>query len=238
MAATVNTNKCEEEWIQVVDDKRFPDLQSKIKQWESLAPKCAGSGLYEFRLGNLYTQGKQFDKARRSIERGLSYKTTHEGELCIGMGDIYLLTNDTSAAEKQFKLVVQKYPDWFLGYQKLGTTDLVRQRFGEAIKWMEEANKRQQHVFTYRELTIAHHQLGQHEEAIKAMDIAFELDPGFIVKDRDAMLSGAVSFAKVKKYKAASGVIGMLLEARPDLRNDAEIIRVQQFTMKKIKEAQ
>ena len=236
MAATVNTNKCEEDWNQVMDDKRFPDIQSKVKQWESLTPKCAGSGLYESRLGNLYTQGKQFDKARASIEQGLSYKTKYDGELWVEMGNIYLLTNDISAAEKQFTLVVQKYPDWFLGYQGLGTADLMRHRFREAIKWLGEATKRQQHAFTYRELTIAHHHLGQHEQAVKALDIAFGLDQNLIVKDRDAMLAGAVSYTKVGKYKVANGIVGMLLEARPDLRNDTEIIRVQKFVTKKLKE--
>lgn len=236
IAATVNTNKCEEEWKQVLDDRQFSDIQSKIKHWESLAPRCAHSGLYEFRLGNLYTQAKQLEKAKALIKEGLAYKTEHDGELRLGMGDIYLFANDINGAEKEYKAVVQKYPDWFAGYQKLGTVAIARLKFNEAIKWMEEANKKQRHAFTYRELTIAHHQLNQHEQAIKALNAAFELDQNLIVKDRDAMLSGAISYTKIGKYKVANGIIGMLLEARPDLRSDAEVVRIQSFVAKKLKE--
>ena len=238
IAATVNTNKCDEEWKQVLDDKRFSDIQRKIKRWESLAPTCGRSGLYESRLGALYTRGKMFEKAQTIIEQGLAQKTSYEKELLSGLADIDLIKQDWGRAGQAYELIIKKFPDWYDGYQGLGSVKLSQQNFIEAVKYLNEANKYQHHVTTYRQLTIAHHQLNQHEQAIKALNAAFELDQELIVKDRDAMLSGAISYTKIGKYKVASGIIGMLLEARPDLRGDAEIARIQSFVDKKLKEAQ
>lgn len=179
-----------------------------------------------------------FEKAQKIIEQGLAQKTPYEKELLSGLADIDLIKQDWGRADQAYELIIKKFPDWYDGYQGLGSVKLSQQDFIEAVKYLNEANRYQHHATTYRQLTIAHHQLNQHEQAVKALNAAFELDQNLIVKDRDAMLSGAISYTKIGKYKVANDIVGMLLEARPDLRSDAEIIRIQSFIAKKLKEAQ
>jgi tetratricopeptide (TPR) repeat protein len=187
-------------------------------------------------LGNLYTAARLYDKARKVAETGLALKTLYQKELLSTLAGVDVSEQKLDAALEKFQAVVKAYPDWYDGYEGVGTVKLMQRKFEEAIQYLNEANKRERRAYTYRNLTIAYHQLKRNEEATKAINAAYELDKD-IVKDRDAMLAAARSYVFLGKYKVADGFIKMLLQAKPEARNDPEVGQTINYISKKLKEA-
>jgi hypothetical protein len=59
MAVSINNNPCNDQWEKML--KQFPKLEDRIREWSSLSEKCGNSGIYESRLGNLYTAARLYD---------------------------------------------------------------------------------------------------------------------------------------------------------------------------------
>lgn len=235
MAASVSNTPCNAEWEKTL--KQFPKPDDRILEWSSLSEKCANSGIYESRLSTLYALAGLYDKARKVAEAGLALKTLYEKDLLGAIADADLAEQKFDRAFQQYEALIKAYPDWYDGYYGVGTIKLIQGKYEEAVRYLNEANRRdQQYAPTYRNLTLAYHKLGQHEETVKAINSAYQLNKG-IVRDRDAMLSAARSYALLGKYKVADGFLKMLLEAKPEVVNDPEVARVRDFVAKKLKEA-
>jgi len=234
MAASVNKNPCNDEWEKAL--KQIPKLEDRLREWSSLGGKCGNSGIYESRLSTLYTQAGLYDKARKTAEGGLALQTSYKKELLGAIADANLAEQKIEPAYQQYEALIKTYPDWYDGYLGIGTIKLIQGKYEEAVRYLSEANKREQFAFTYRNLTLAYHKLGQHEEAVKAINAAYQIDKG-IVRDRDAMLFAARSYVFLGKYKVADGFLKMLLQAKPEVATDPEVARVRDFVAKKLKEA-
>jgi tetratricopeptide (TPR) repeat protein len=220
----------------LADEAAFPDLPSKIKAWEAKKTDCGGTGLYEFRLANLHTQAGNYSVAESVLKTSLAKKLPYERELSLGLADIQLAKHNWVIAERDFRELIKKYPDWHVGYQKVGTVKFEEKKYEESIYFHNEANKRQHSPTSYLELTLSYHQLAQHENAIKSMNKAFSLDKT-VAGDRDAMLATAISYASVGKYKLSRNLLAMLLNARPETKNDPGYKQALEFLRKRMDEA-
>jgi tetratricopeptide (TPR) repeat protein len=233
IAATVNNNSCNQEWERVL--RQFPRPQDRLREWSSLSAKCANSGIYESRLGTLYTIAHRFDEARRAVEAGLALNTSYRKELLSTLAGVDLSESKLDAALATYQTIAKDYPDWFDGYSGIGTVEMLRGKFDEAVRYLNEANKREKRAYTYRNLTLAYHQLGKNEEATQSINEAYKLDKN-IVADREVMVAAARSYAFLGKYKAADGFMKMLLEAKPEARNDPEVVQTINYVSKKLRE--
>lgn len=232
--ASGNSNPCNDEWDKVL--KQSPKVEDRIRNWSALKAKCGKSGIYESRLGTLYTLAGQYDKARAVIEAGLALRTPYRKELLSTLAGVELGQQNLSRALEHYEAIIKSYPDWHDGYGGVGTVKLMQGKFEEAVRYLNEAAKRGKHRYIYRQLTIAYHQLGRNEEAVKAINAAYRLDQG-VAADRDAMLAAAKSYAFLGKYKLADGFLKMLVQAKPEARNDPEVVQTMNYVSKRLKEA-
>ena len=233
--ATVNT--CEKEWDEVLTSKSLSSYDSKIEYWKSKSKLCSKTGIYEFRVGHLYTMSGQLSKAESAFNKGLSYKTGYRKELLSGLASLYLKKRDWTSAESLNNSIITEYPQWYDGYQGLGTVKLIQGKFKEAIDLLNKSNQLTPSAVSYRHLTIAYNQVGDHTNAAKSINAAFEMDSK-IQSDRDPMLAAAISYARLGKYKVADGLLAMLLKARPEVQNDKEFLNIAAFVSKKLQVAQ
>jgi tetratricopeptide (TPR) repeat protein len=111
--ATGLTSKdiCEKEWTQLQTDSRFASNTSKVKQFESYAPSCAGSGLYEVQLSQLYLEANDLAKAKQPLENALKQNMPHRRELLFKEAVVYLLNQDLTKAQDTFQTLIKDYPD-------------------------------------------------------------------------------------------------------------------------------
>lgn len=212
---------CNDFWREIIfSQQSHAGVESKIRAWKMKAKQCGETGLYEFRLANLYIQARQYSEAERTLNSALANKPSQEKVLQIGLVDIDLAKGNWNEAEMRLLEIVKKYPDWYLSYQKLGVVKMEKKEIPEAIEYLKKSNDREQHAATYAELVVAYHQLQNHEETVKAMNAAFELDQS-VISDREAMLSASMSYTALGKFEVSKNLLGMLLKARPELRDDA-----------------
>ena len=236
-ATALAKNTCEKEWDEVLSSKSMSSIESKIEYWKRKSKDCGKTGIYEFRMGHLYTASGKLSKAESALNKGLSYKTEYKKELLSGLADLHLKKRDWKSAESKYKSIIAEYPQWYNGYQGLGTVKLIKKDFKQSIDLLNKSNQLQATALSYRHLTIAYHQIGDHANTVKSINSAFKINSN-IQSDRDAMMAGAVSYAKLGKYKVSDGLLGMLLKARPEVQNDEQFITVASFISRKLKMAQ
>lgn len=230
---TAAKNTCENEWDEVLSSKSMLSIDSKIEYWKSKSKICSKTGIYEFRMGHLYTVSGQLSKAESAFYKGLSFKTEYRKELLSGLADLHLKKRDWASAESTYKSIISEYPQWYNGYQGLGIVKLINKEFKQSIDLLNKSNQLQATALSYRNLTIAYHQIGDHTNTVKSINNAFERDSN-IQSDRDAMMAGAISYAKLGNYKVADGLLGMLLKSRPEVQNDKQFIKTASFVSHKL----
>lgn len=238
MAATTLNDPCTDDYRRIIlDDKAYPGAEAKISAMEKIAGRCAKTtGQYEFRLASLFTELERFDRSEALLKQGMALGKGYKRELRLAMADLSLSRGDLPGAERQYKDLVQENPNWFFGYTKLGVVRMEQRRFREAAEFLEKANALEKNAFTYRSLAIVYNQLGEHEAAVRSINIAFEMDDESIVGDRDAMLSAIHSYGALGKLEVARNLIGMTLNAQPDFRNDPRYQQALNYLKKREEE--
>jgi len=232
VTSMVNSNTCEAEWEQVA---ALPQPADRLARWRSLAPQCAKSGLYEVRLAALQTVAGQYDDAEGTARAGLALDTPYNKELLSAIAAVALNRGHYADALKQYQALIGTYPDYFDGYCGTGAVMLIERKFSDAVHYLNEAAKRAQNPIIYRHLTIAYHQLGQHQQAVEAYDKAYRLNPG-IVRDKDATHAAARALMFLGNYRAADGAINLLIQANPAAASDPEIQQSQQIIHQKLQQ--
>jgi tetratricopeptide (TPR) repeat protein len=224
-AAPASSNTCEKEWAQVRADSRFSSITSKITQFESYAPSCAGSGLYEVLLAQLYIEEKDLGKAKQVLENALRQKMPHRKEILFKEAIIYGINQDLPHAEDIFKSLIRDYPKSYEGYSGLGDILLGQHRPKESIEQYEKANSFQPTVAAYRNLVIAYTQDGRFEDATNAFDKYYRSDKSAL-GDRDAALSVALAYEKQGQLEVADGALRALLNAKPEVKDDKVFVEL------------
>jgi tetratricopeptide (TPR) repeat protein len=233
MATTTNKELCEDEWTHL---QQVPAVTERLRQWSALSAKCENSGLYESRLARLNILAGRFEEARRVTQVGLALKSPYGKELLSTAAEIDLNQMKLDTALLQYEAIIKSYPDYYDGYAGVGTVKLMQNNFTEAVTYLNQATAHGKvPVYIYRNLIIAHHQLGENQQAIDAVNTAYKVDKD-IVKDKDAMNAAARSYIFIGKYHAADGTLKMLVKANPEAANDPQIRETMSHVAKKLQE--
>lgn len=228
----VNVNTCEAEWTQVT---ALPRVADRLVRWQSVAPKCANSGLYEVRLAALQSVAGRYDEAEKTARAGLALDTPYKKELLSALAAVALNRGQVADALKQYQALISSYPDYFGGYCGTGAVMLIERKFSDAVHYLNEAARYAQNPICYRHLTIAYHQLHQNQEAVEAFDKAYRLNSD-VVGDKGAIDAVARSLIVLGNYRAADGAIKLLLKANPAAGADPEIQQAEQIIQQKLQQ--
>jgi len=233
MATAANKDFCEDAWGHV---QQAPAVTDRLQQWSALNTQCGNSGLYESRLARLNILAGRFEEARRVAQAGLALKSPYEKELLSTEAEIDLNQFRLDKALLQYVALIKSYPDYYDGYAGVGTVKLMQHNFTEAVQYLNQAAARGKvPVYIYRNLIIAHHQLGENQQAIDAVNTAYKVDTD-IVKDKDAMNAAARSYIFIGNYHAADGALKMLVKSNPEAANDPQIRQTMSYVAKKLQE--
>ena len=153
---------------------KYQSPKSKIFPWKSLKNKCGKSGLYESRLGKLYSEAGMNDEAEKVILEGISYKTTHNKILIFGLADIYIAQKKYDDAENLANQLKESYGKWFGGYFMLGNVYVLKRRFHEVINVLNKAKKLTDTMDVHLMLVLAYHQTDNHQKTVESMKSALE----------------------------------------------------------------
>lgn len=225
-----NKNTCEPEFKALISGSKYPDLKSRLKQWQVLEPKCGGSGLYEFRLANLQIRAHAYKAAHITIRKGLRLHTPYRKMLLIALSDLADLQGNMAENKKLVEKIMEEYPNWFAGYQARGALGIEQGRYAEAIPYFKKAVSRNPKAwFSYGSLAIAYQRLGKNKEAISAIDKAFSIDQYDVGGQRDMMLAATRSYLSIGRPDIAHGVLLILMKYNPSEQRDPEAVKLMKY---------
>lgn len=231
VAADNQPGVCEEK-IEAVQTSDLP-IGEMVSQMLGLEERCADTGLYEYRLSKLYISAREYAKAAASIIQGLEVESTYEKELSLARGDIHLHQHNYQEAASEYQSVVEHFPDWYAGHDKLGFALFAQGQNEKAIASLSRSVKLEQTPGSYRTLVLAYYLTGQFEASTEALDRAYSLNET-ILADRDPMVAAIRSYAELGKYQVSHGLMGTLLQKNPEIRGDPEFIKAGLFLREKM----
>lgn len=235
IANTLNTNTCEKEYAEILHGNTYPTHDAKLKYWHSLKNKCGGSGFYEYRLGVLSLQAGDLGAANTAFKQGLALHSPYQKEILLGMSDLALAKGDTKGGVSGAEELMREYPNWFAGYQQMGSIKLRLGDFADSIPYFVNATRREhKDWFSYGSLAIAYQRLGDYRESIAALGKAFGIDQYSVGSQRDMMLAGASAYVSVGKLDIAHGVLMILLKYNPQERNDPQFVKLITYVEQKL----
>lgn len=228
---------CESEFARIMEDGRYVQLGSKIKRWEALGPRCAGTGIYESRLGTFYTQAKRYDAAKEIINQGIAKKTGYEKELRLALFAVEFRQERLQESEMQALSLVKDFPKWAGGYSALGEVRLVQHRFLEAIDYLERANSLTPISGVYVLLAMAYYKVDRPRDSVIAMQNALKLDVEAL-RHTQAVCAAAFSLVAIGKLAAADDLLIKHLRVQPAAISDPTFQEASSLVAKKIQESQ
>ena len=231
-AADTQVGFCEEQ----LESIQTSDLQvaGRISRMLELESRCAGTGLYEYRLGKHYISARDYENATESIIQGLDANSPYDKELLLAKGDIYLHQRKYEKAATSYSAVAKAFPGWYAGHDNLGFALFAQGLNDEAISSLQRAVALRETASSYRTLTLAYYLNSQFRESTQALDRAYSLDES-ILADRDPMVAAIRSYAELGKYEVSYGLLGTLLQKNPGMREDPEYIKAGLFLREKMR---
>ncbi len=182
---------------------------------EQLVYECAGTGLYEARLGVAYILIGRLEEAERLLQKSLETTTGFERELKWVLADVFYLQSRGDEAETVARELIAKHPDWPGGYTALAKALLVTDDLEGVVSAAEMSNLLYEDAGNYLLLTMAHFNLGNYPESAQAMQTSLRMDmSGLTVTD--AVASGALSLLVLGDYEAGWEMLQKHVELVPE----------------------
>lgn len=226
---------CDDEFSNLYKQEELSNIESKLNRWGALSEKCAGTGLYESRLGHLYYEAQQYEKSKTIIENGLKLKSEFDKELLFGLADTEAMLGDLNTSLDIANQLVNQYGNWYGGYQILGRIYAHQQRFNLAIDAYEKSNSLEELAGTYSALVICYYHKNDHEKAITAMQKAIKLDNTQLAQ-RLAVPAAAYSLTELGYLDAAEDLLIQHQSVRPESKDDPVFARTVIHLQKKMDE--
>jgi len=176
MSASDIDEYCDSQYKSLSDETKYQDWDQRIRQWQSLEPKCGATTRYQLRLGALYTLANKDEQARETLNRGLRSKSAVEKELRLSLFDLDLRQVKLAEAESGALSLVRDFPDWQGGHRALGQIRMAQHRFEESVSELETANKLGAEAGTYILLTMAYFKVERYRDAVQSMQRALRMD--------------------------------------------------------------
>lgn len=227
---------CDKQFKTIENSGKYPTPENKIDKWKSFKDKCGKSGLYESRLGKLYSDAGINDEAKKIILEGISYNTKHDKELKFGLADVYVAQGKYDEAEKVAWQLKESYGDWFGGYFMLGNVYVIKRRFREAINVLNKANTLTDTMDGQLMLVLAYHQTDNHQKTIESMQSSLEFGDHPLTV-RSAVISTAYSLMALGRLQGAKDILSVHQKKTVGSENDQNFIKAVMYLKQRISEA-
>lgn len=225
------TRRCENEYSKMVSGKDLTrdEAPKLISKWKTFGGVCKGTGMYEFRMGNLYRLAGDNNKAKQILESALSEKVKYSNYVRTELLDIkfnellYSGAQDRSKYEAivhQLSTMAEKDNTTTYIYGQLATDQIILQDWQGAINSATKAllidNNSE---IALRTLVIAFSKTGKYHLAQRTIDKVAPLYP-------DLKADVAFDFAAARTYvalgapKISESILKVLVHYHPQVKND------------------
>jgi tetratricopeptide (TPR) repeat protein len=193
------------------------EIHSQIDRFEKLAATCSGSGIYEARLGDLYSISGLPDKSQQLINSALSEPTGFERELRSSLATAQLLRRNFDGALATANALVADYPNWAGAYTSLGSVYMEMRQYSEAIPILEKANSLEEVSGTNLMLTMAYYTTGDYQQSALSLQNALRQDASSL-KHTDAICAGSLSLLRLGHIDAGLQLLQKHVELVPNAK--------------------
>ncbi len=240
-------------------EERFEILYSKYANasksdfyelWKDERENCNGSDFYELKKGWLEIILEQLETAKITFETGLEKNQAYAPDLELALADLVFqkaargkqVANKALLAEAEMRMsaFINKYPQRSDGYSQMTGIMLVKGDNEKVIDYANLAKEFGEEPFALRNAVIAYYELGNDNASIESANSALQIDSSFQT-DIDFMLSAALAYGNVGKFKVALGIFSMLhnandkAQATPKFQNALQFVRQQYIDNEKKK---
>ena len=220
--STSKSEYCDSKWYKLSATHGRDSYHALLDEWQQLSDSCAGTGIYEFRLGTLYERLGKKKEFKDIVNKGLSLNSEYHHYLRISELTIVLqdaAERNTLDEETKNTLIsgyldlIGDYPDWVTPYEQLANIYLL---FGEPEKSIEMSHKaiqlNQESWAAERCLVIGYTLLNQHQEARKHIRKAIELNRA-LFSDIEFMTASAWVYTSLGELGTAEAVLERLADS-------------------------
>ncbi|RDH86554.1 MAG: hypothetical protein DIZ78_06485 [endosymbiont of Escarpia spicata] len=141
------------------------------------------------------------------------------------LADQYISDEEYANLEGKYNGLINKYPNWYAGYDGLTTLSMFKGDCNSAIQRAKNANSKQPNLPSFYALTVCYTKLEQYQYAIEAANSALSLDDS-ILNNTQFLIFSALSYTEVGKYEVAMNLLGMALKANPEIKSNTQFLSV------------
>ena len=247
---------CDSQWEVATSDPGeglLPAYETLLARWRQYAGKCAGTVVFEARLAFLYALNDEPEKAREALKSVPAAASPYQhlvdvASLQTEMAEIF----KSRASDKQARLerleakyaaLVARYPEWPQGYILLGGLQTSLDHHPEAIKTLiaglnhiPKDKRLAPNLWSlYRHLAVSYAESGDYRNALRAADIAYELNKG-VTSDPQLMFSAAKAYAGTGDFESARKTLALIALKEPRVKNDPRFLGAQEFVNSRMAE--
>lgn len=200
---------CEQAFNHMFKEPSLNNMEKKINQWKKMKKKCFSPGVHEIYLADLYQANNEFQKSRELAEMVIKKYgdqfDVKEAEEILMMIDIK--EGKRESIGKRARKILDKYPNWYVGYLYVGLDFLDKGDYLKAIEYCEKANKIQPSPYSYSWLALIYYTyFKDYEKTLEYYQKA--LDAGIMaIMMRESAVSAVDSAMKLNKWDFAQSIL-------------------------------
>ncbi|NJL28633.1 MAG: tetratricopeptide repeat protein, partial [Thermoanaerobaculia bacterium] len=187
------------------------DMEAAVRALEEAHQLDPHNHELAFFLGETFFNEGQGESALRYFERVLELKPEHYESLVYG-GVLRHERGDNARAEDLLKRAVALYPDSFLAAFSLGAVYASQERLPLAVPLLERAVAREQMPQANYLLGSCYLEMGKTTAAIRQLEEALRLDPGF----EEAHYLLGLAYLDRRWYRKAVETLGKVQKLDPE----------------------
>jgi len=234
---------CEDErWNKILSNIGKVSNDELSNEWMIAKNKCEVESFFEFRHALIYIYSSDFDKANLIIDEALSSKLRDYRFVYLAKAQMYyakwLKTRDDDLKHNMFdayKEIITRYPEWYVGYERLGNAKYSFGEYSEAIELLEKSINKGGSYASKVVLVATYYQMSNYEKAISFVPEIIKNHPPARV-EKTFMLSAAWSFFEANRFMDGQKVLLVLMEENPNIKNDPDFINAVGYLKTKIEE--
>lgn len=186
----------------------------KASALEIMAPTCVGKGAFDVILGLQYLAVKDFDNLDHTVGRGLAAGSLLKANLKQLHAEVLLGRGRVEDAYAYGLQVARDYPQYVPVLGFLAEIDFKAQRWQAALSHMERSNKIAPSAPAFLASASALHQLDRHEECIRAVNLALQIEPQRISRAA-GVVEAVFSLGVLKRSAEAADLVRRHIAANP-----------------------
>lgn len=236
---------CEQLWEQ--KNSSDIDYAEVLDAWVKLKSKCQGTGIYEFRLANLYERTGNMKKAQAIVAKALTLNTRYQHILILSTllyDYANLLTSDSrdlnkfEALLKRTKALSDNHPNWAPPVEHMASIFLYLGRVGKAIQYANRAIELNPSSWSGRRtLILVHAENKDYAKVRPLITKTLQLNDS-LFSDTEIMYASAITYINLNELETAEQVLLLLRERNPDVVSDKTFLQIVDFLIAKKKEFQ